>query len=112
MHYLGHPFIAVLLSVVSVPAVAAPLSGKQLAFDRDKGNCLACHAIAGGESPGDIGPPLSGLKKRFKDKRQLYAQIWDAARFNPATSMPPFGRNKVLSDVEIDAVVQYLWGLP
>ena len=32
--------------------------GKKVAFDRKKGNCLACHMIAGGELPGNIGPPL------------------------------------------------------
>jgi sulfur-oxidizing protein SoxX len=86
--------------------------GKKLAFDRNKGNCLACHAIDDGESPGNIGPPLSALKTRFKDKAQLREQIFDATRFNPETSMPPFGRNKILTADEIDQVVDYLWSLP
>ncbi|EIC29793.1 sulfur oxidation c-type cytochrome SoxX [Methylomicrobium album] len=86
--------------------------GKQLAFDRNKGNCLACHAIDGGESPGDIGPPLAALKTRFKDKAPLREQIFNATRFNPETSMPPFGRNKILTTGEIDRIVDYLWSLP
>jgi sulfur-oxidizing protein SoxX len=86
--------------------------GKKLAFDRNKGNCLACHAIDDGESPGNIGPPLAALKTRFKDKAQLREQIFDATRFNPETSMPPFGRNKILTADEIDQVVDYLWSLP
>ncbi|MGR8980099.1 MAG: sulfur oxidation c-type cytochrome SoxX [Gammaproteobacteria bacterium] len=86
--------------------------GKRLAFDRNKGNCLACHAIADGEDPGNIGPPLHSLKARYRSKRQLREQIDDATRFNPETSMPPFGKNKILSDDEIDKIVDYLWTLP
>jgi sulfur-oxidizing protein SoxX len=85
--------------------------GKQIAFSREKGNCLACHAIEDGESPGNIGPALKALPTRFKSKLQLREQIWDATRFNPETSMPPFGKNKILSEDEIDQVVDYLWGL-
>lgn len=85
--------------------------GRQIAFDRNKGNCLACHVIADGEAPGNIGPALSAMPSRFKDKRQLREQIWDATRFNPETSMPPFGRNNVLDAEEIDKVVDYLWSL-
>ena len=104
--------LAVFLMSQSFILPAESLSGKQLAFGRDKGNCLACHAIDDGESPGDIGPPLTGLASRFSSKTQLHAQIWDATRFNPETSMPPFGKNKILTDAEIDAIVDYLWTLP
>lgn len=86
-------------------------TGKQLAFSRDKGNCLACHEIEDGEFPGNIGPVLKNLTTRFKNKQQLRQQIWDARQFNPETSMPPFGKNKILSDEEIDLLVDYLWGL-
>ncbi|WP_027158560.1 sulfur oxidation c-type cytochrome SoxX [Methylobacter luteus] len=85
--------------------------GRQIAFDRNKGNCLACHVIADGESPGNIGPALAAIPGRFKDKQQLHEQIWDATRFNPETSMPPFGRNRILDAEEIDKVVDYLWSL-
>jgi sulfur-oxidizing protein SoxX len=85
--------------------------GRQIAFDRNKGNCLACHEIADGEAPGNIGPALTAMPSRFKDKRQLREQIWDATRFNPETSMPPFGRNRILDPEEIDKVVDYLWSL-
>jgi L-cysteine S-thiosulfotransferase len=85
--------------------------GKQIAFNRDKGNCLACHVIEDGEFPGNIGPALKALSTRFKSKQQLREQIWDATRFNPETSMPPFRKNKILSAEEIDQVVDYLWGL-
>lgn len=86
--------------------------GKRIAFERSKGNCLACHAIADGESPGTIGPALSAVASRFKDKQQLRAFIFDARQFNPETSMPPFGKNKILSDAELGPLVDYLWSLP
>lgn len=86
--------------------------GKRLAFDRNKGNCLACHAIDDGESPGNIGPALHSLPVRYNNKDQLREQIYDATRFNHETSMPPFGKNKILNDEEIDKIVDYLWTLP
>jgi len=92
-------------------ALAPTQQGKQLAFDRNKGNCLACHAIEDGESPGNIGPALTKLSNRFKNKDQLREQIRDATVFNPETSMPPFGRNRILTDAEIDAIAEYLWTL-
>ncbi|WP_411727047.1 sulfur oxidation c-type cytochrome SoxX [Methyloglobulus sp.] len=72
---------------------------------------MACHAIEDGESPGNIGPALKALPTRFKSKQQLRKQIWDATRFNPETSMPPLGENKIIIEEEIDQVVDYLWGL-
>jgi sulfur-oxidizing protein SoxX len=85
--------------------------GKELAFDRKKGNCLACHAIEGGTLPGNIGPPLIAMKARFPDKAKLRAQIWDATKANPNSIMIPFGRNKVMSESEIDKVVEYIHSL-
>ncbi len=85
--------------------------GRQLAFQRSKGNCLACHVIADGDMPGNIGPALADMSSRFASKDALKAQIRDATRYNPQTSMPPFGRNRLLSEQEIDAIVEYLWTL-
>ena len=93
------------------PTQTAKNNGKQIAFSRDKGNCLACHEIEDGEFPGDIGPALTNLPARFNSKQQLKAQIWDATQFNPETSMPPFGKNNILTGDEIDQVVEYLWQL-
>lgn len=83
--------------------------GKQMAFDRKKGNCLACHMIEGGEAPGNIGPPLMAMKARFPDRAALRSQIWDATKKNPDSMMPPFGLHGALSDVEIEAIVDYLY---
>ena len=85
--------------------------GKKIAFTFELGNCLACHAIADGDSPGNIAPELKSLPSRFKDKSQLRQFIWDATQFNPNTSMPPFGKNKILNDDEINQLVDYLWDL-
>ena len=85
--------------------------GKQLAFDRKKGNCLACHMIEGGELPGNIGPPLIAMKARFPDKKTLRDQIYDARIKNPNTIMIPFGPHGVMSDEEIDKVTDYIYTL-
>ncbi len=85
--------------------------GKEIAFDRKKGNCLSCHQIAGGDLPGDIGPPLVAMQARFPDKAKLRAQIWDSTVANPNSIMPPFGRNIILSNDEIDKVVEFIYTL-
>lgn len=86
-------------------------AGKNIAFDRKKGNCLACHVVNDGESPGAIGPPLVSMRTRFPDKAKLRAQIRDATIVNPVTIMPPFGPHKILSNKEIDLVVDYIHSL-
>jgi len=85
--------------------------GKKIAFARKKGNCLACHQIEGGELPGNIGPPLVSMKSRFPDKAELRAQIWDASEANPNSMMPPFGRHEILTEEEIDKVVEFVYTL-
>ena len=82
--------------------------GKKVAFNRKKGNCIACHSMAGGSMAGNMGPPLVAMKARFPDKAKLRAQIWDATKANPNSVMPPFGRHKVLSDKEIDLITEYI----
>lgn len=89
-------------------------SGKDISYNRTKGNCLACHAMPtmpDAESPGNIGPPLIAMSARFPDKAKLRAQIWDATVANPASSMPPFGKHKILSEQELDKVVDFIHGL-
>ncbi len=85
--------------------------GKELAFSRSKGNCLACHMIIGGESPGNFAPPLVGMKSRFLDKEVLRSQIFDASKQNSETSMPLFGRFEILSKDEMDKLVDYIYSL-
>jgi sulfur-oxidizing protein SoxX len=84
--------------------------GGCLVIERKKGNCNACHAIAG-TTAGNIAPPLVSIKARFPDKAKLREQIWDASKANPQTIMPPFGRHQILSPDEIDKVVEFIWTL-
>ena len=85
--------------------------GKQLAFENSKGNCLACHMMDNGEMPGNLGPPLIQMKQRFPKRSVLRAQIWDATAINPQSVMPPFGKHGILTDEEVDRVVDYMYSL-
>ncbi len=97
---------------VTVAAETSVLEeGKAIAFDRKKGNCLACHQIEGGDMPGNIGPPLVAMQARFPDRAKLRAQIWDATRSNQNSMMPPFGRHEILTEQEIDKVVTFIHSL-
>jgi len=82
--------------------------GKKIAFNKKKGNCLACHLIPGGDQPGNIAPPLIGMKGRFPDRAKLRAQISEPRTANPNSMMPPFSAHGVLSEKEIDLVVDYI----
>jgi sulfur-oxidizing protein SoxX len=90
-------------------AQAPAMPGQTLAFDRAKGNCLTCHDIKGGDAPGNVGPQLADMKKRFPDRNELAAVIFDETRRNPQTVMPPFGRNLILTHDEIEAIVDFLY---
>lgn len=108
---LGSMSLAPIGSAAAEEAKSVVEQGKQIAFNRKKGNCLACHQIEGGEMAGNIGPPLVAMKARFPDKSKLRAQIWDATKANPNSMMPPFGRHDILSEDEIDKVVEYIYTL-
>jgi sulfur-oxidizing protein SoxX len=87
-------------------------AGREIAHDVYLGNCLACHRIPGDAaavSMATIGPPLVDMRKRYPDRAALRAQIWDPTQRNPRTVMPPFGKHGVLSEHEIDLVVDYLY---
>ena len=103
----------VLTGACIVPALSQPRpsGGETLAFDRGKGNCLTCHEIKGGDSPGTIGPPLSDMKSRFPERKELVAIVTDETKRNPQTVMPPFGRNHILTGKEIEAIVDFLYTL-
>jgi sulfur-oxidizing protein SoxX len=100
---------AVLVLFDGARASAQALPGQTLAFDRSKGNCLTCHDIKGGDSPGNLGPPLADMKARFPDRKDLAAIVFDETKRNPQTVMPPFGRNLILTEGEIEAIVDFLY---
>lgn len=85
--------------------------GKRLAFDKRKGNCLACHAIRGGKLPGNIGPPLINMKQRYPNQNFLRAQIADATENNPNSIMPPFIKHKILTESELEKVITFIYSL-
>jgi sulfur-oxidizing protein SoxX len=104
-------------AIAAQDEAAAPqkeMTGKDIAFDRKKGNCLACHAmptVPDAVSAGMYGPPLIAMSARYPDKAKLRAQIWDATKANPSSSMIPYGKHGVLSEAEIDKVTDFVYGL-
>jgi len=104
-------FSAAFGSIVLAASAEDIAEGKKIAFDRKLGNCLACHAIAGGSLPGNIGPPLVAMKARFPDKNTMRAQIYDPTASNPVTAMPPFGKHGILSDKQIDLITEFIYTL-
>jgi sulfur-oxidizing protein SoxX len=84
------------------------------AITRRAGNCLACHQAivnpwpAGFPTGGNIAPPLVAMATRFPNRDDLRAYIWDPTAKNPRTSMPPFGRHKLISEADIDNIVDWL----
>ena len=108
--------IAAVGALVTVaPAFAAApdtiAAGRAIAFDRGKGNCASCHTMKGGEVPSTVGPELVNMRSRYPDRKMLYAALYDPGRRNPQTAMPPFGRNRILSADEINAVIDFLYTL-
>jgi sulfur-oxidizing protein SoxX len=107
----------VLLSVIAMSLFTSSIhassieEGKEIAFNRAKGNCLACHDIMGAQLTGNIAPPLIAMKARYPDREILKKQIWDASAHNPYTFMPPFGRHEILTLDEIEKVVDFIHSL-
>ncbi len=106
------------LAILPIPANAEDQpsakmleEGKKIAFSRKLGNCLACHHIDGGQAGGTIGPPLIAMQVRYPDKEKLRAQIWDATIANPESAMPPFGSYHIVSDEQMDKLVEFIWSL-
>jgi sulfur-oxidizing protein SoxX len=91
---------------------SAVAAGREIAHDVYKGNCLACHQVPGDPaavSMANIGPPIVQMQERFPDRADLRQQIWDPTRRNPETVMPPFGKHRVLTEREIDLVLDYIY---
>ena len=99
--------------------------GRQVFAERETGNCVLCHRIAGLDVPfqGDVGPDLTAIGQRLSPA-QLRFRIVDASRLNPATVMPAYYRTErlnrvaeawqgrtVLSAAQVEHVVAYLSSL-
>lgn len=94
-------------------ALAAPLNGdaargKEIANERSKGNCVACHLMRDAEQPGSRGPDLSAYGTWGRSDAETYALIYDMRWRNPDTVMPPVGINQILNDQELRDVVAFL----
>ncbi len=113
----GKIAIMMLLFVfVAVPVVVKAgdaSSGRKLATSQPVANCVACHVLPDVDLPGDVGPNLIESMKRYTEKnRETVRQwIWDATGFKPDTIMPPYGKNKLITEKEIDDIVEYLYSL-
>ena len=76
-------------------------SGRKLAINRKKGNCLACHKMPIYEQQfhGNVGPRLHGVGNRLTEG-QIRLQIVNSKILNEGTIMPAFyvntGFNRVL----------------
>lgn len=91
------------------------MKGGCIMTDRKKGNCMACHQFKGLKKTrlqaGNVAPPLVAIKQRFPKKATLRGRVWDGTKVNRNSSMPPFGRHKILTESEIDSIVEFLYTL-
>jgi sulfur-oxidizing protein SoxX len=88
--------------------------GRELAHDFNKGNCLACHSAPKDTSAvtlANIAPPLIMMRERYPDRALLRDHIWDPTQRHPNTIMPPYGKHRILTEEEIDLVIDYLYTL-
>ncbi len=102
--------VSSLFSVSSFAQSNAKLvkEGKKIFLSKKLGNCLACHNIAGMKVPqaGALGPKLAHLSSY--PTSFLYNKIYNPYTTNPVSQMPPFGKNAILSNQQIKAVVAFL----
>jgi len=82
--------------------------GEKIFTTKKIGNCIACHAINGKEldGPGSFGPKLQYLSSW--PEQALYDKIYDPYTTNPLSAMPPFGKNAILDDKQIKALIAFL----
>lgn len=90
---------------------SAITEGREIAADRNRGNCYSCHMADGAEMTGNGGPPLMQMQMRFPDREVLKAQIADPRVRNPNTVMPPYGAHGILTPRELELVVDYIHSL-
>jgi len=107
-------FTFVVFAVAALPLSAHAgdvKAGQDLALDRAKGNCLACHTIKGGDAPSSVGRELAGIKRRFPNRADLVEILMDEPKRNLVAPMPPFGRNRILTRSEIEKIIDFLYTL-
>ena len=102
--------------------VGDPTRGEQIVLDRERGDCIVCHAmpLPNRQFHGTVGPALDGVGSRFS-LGALRLRIVDAKALNPQSVMPAYHKVRGLSVVravlrkqpiltaqEIEDVVAYL----
>ncbi len=107
-------------SLTGAPGDAA--RGRDIAFSRERGNCIVCHVIPGPDerAHGNVGPSLEGVASRLSEG-QMRLRLVDGRRLNPASLMPSYYRvdglvrvgkayagRPVLTAAEIEDVLAYL----
>ena len=100
----------------------APDRGRQLVLDRDKGDCIICHAmpLSDRQFHGTVGPPLDGVGSR-STASELRLRLVNPKTLNPQSIMPayykvkglhrvlePYRGKPLLTAQEIEEVVAYL----
>lgn len=104
--------VASAISFLAFTTASADLvkEGEKIFNTKKIGNCLACHDVSGKNinNPGSLGPKLAGLKYYPDD--YIYNAIYDiyTAKGITTTAMPPYGKNAILTDHQIKALVAYL----
>ncbi len=95
---------------VDSPDAVNITAGEKLARNTAKGNCTACHRI--GTEPATrtatVGPTLADIKSKFPDHQVLVNAIADQGQRQPDTIMPPYRRNRILTESEIELIAQFL----
>lgn len=106
--------LCVAVSFAQAMAQTTSQNGRALFIEERKGNCIACHKTptdASLKSASSIGPALESIKQKYPtpaDRLRLRDAVRDLSKTNPATTMPPYGTHRILTEVEIGAIVAYL----
>lgn len=111
-HPAGMLIIGVFLispGVIAAEKAKTPLEqGKELTI----GLCQACHQFEGTTQAGTLGPPMVAMKARFPERNRLHDIIYDPhVAIKPHTMMPPFGRNGLVNENEIQLIIDFLYTL-
>ena len=102
--------IALAACAVQAQAPEPAEAGRKLFQDPQKGNCAACHRLASenAKRAATVGPVLEGVREKFPDHAMLVQAIAEADSLRPDTIMPPYRRNRILTEIEIEAIARYL----
>ncbi|MCP4702285.1 MAG: sulfur oxidation c-type cytochrome SoxX [Gammaproteobacteria bacterium] len=74
--------------------------------------CPACHFFEGMNQAGTVGPPFVAMQLRFPERKRLHDLIYNPQiAIKPYTMMPPFGRNGLLTNEQIEQIIDYLYTL-